>query len=238
MKILTERMEANRTDSNTIERYEQTGGYTALRKGLLELGAEKVAAEVKSSNIRGRGGANFPAGVKWGFLARARPAYLVINADESEPGTFKDRQLLERDPHQLIEGVILTSFAVGVNHAFIYVRGEYPKPARRVQRAVEEAYAKGYLGTDILGSGFNLDVTVHLGAGAYICGEESALLNSLEGSPWRATAEAAVPGRGRPLFANRPSSTMSRRSRTSHGSSTTVGRPTPASARKSRQAPA
>jgi NADH-quinone oxidoreductase subunit F len=152
-----------------------------LRKGLLELGAEKVAAEVKSSNIRGRGGANFPAGVKWGFLAPARPAYLVINADESEPGTFKDRQLLERDPHQLIEGVILTSFAVGVNHAFIYVRGEYPKPARRVQRAVEEAYAKGYLGTDILGSGFNLDVTVHLGAGAYICGEESALLNSLEG---------------------------------------------------------
>jgi NADH-quinone oxidoreductase subunit F len=181
VRILTQRMEANRTDSNTIERYEATGGYTALRKGLFELGAEKVAAEVKASNIRGRGGANFPAGVKWGFLAPAKPAYLVINADESEPGTFKDRQLLERDPHQLVEGVILTSFAVGVNHAFIYVRGEYPKPARRVQRAVEEAYAKGYLGSDILGSGFNLDVTVHLGAGAYICGEESALLNSLEG---------------------------------------------------------
>jgi NADH-quinone oxidoreductase subunit F len=142
---------------------------------------EKVAEEVKASNIRGRGGANFPAGVKWGFLAPSKPAYLVVNGDESEPGTFKDRQLLERDPHQLVEGVILTSFAVGVNHAFIYIRGEYPKPARRLQHAVDEAYAKGYLGSNILGSGFDLDITVHLGAGAYICGEESALLNSLEG---------------------------------------------------------
>jgi NADH-quinone oxidoreductase subunit F len=181
MKILTERMEAHRSDSHIIERYEETGGYSALRKGLFDLGAEKVAAEVKASNIRGRGGANFPAGVKWGFLAPAKPAYLVVNADESEPGTFKDRQLMERDPHQLVEGVILTSFALDVHHAFIYIRGEYPKPARRVQRAVDEAYAKGYLGTDILGSGFGLDITVHLGGGAYICGEESALLNSLEG---------------------------------------------------------
>ncbi|MDJ0954742.1 MAG: NADH-quinone oxidoreductase subunit NuoF [Acidimicrobiia bacterium] len=180
MKILTERMEAHRTDSHTIERYEATGGYSALRKGF-EIGPEAVTAEVKASNIRGRGGANFPAGVKWGFLAPARPAYLVINADESEPGTFKDRQLLERDPHQLVEGVVLSSYALGVNHAFIYIRGEYPKPARRVQHAVDEAYAKGYLGKDILGSGFDLDVTVHLGGGAYICGEESALLNSLEG---------------------------------------------------------
>ena len=181
MKILTERMEAHRGDSHTIERYEATGGYTALRKGLLDIGAEGVTAEVKASNIRGRGGANFPAGVKWGFLAPAKPAYLVVNADESEPGTYKDRQLMERDPHQLVEGVVLTSFALSVNHAFIYIRGEYPKPARRVQRAVDEAYAKGYLGTDILGSGFDLDITVHLGGGAYICGEESALLNSLEG---------------------------------------------------------
>ncbi len=181
MKILTERMEAHRGDSHTIERYEATGGYTALRKGLFDIGADGVAAEVKASNVRGRGGANFPAGVKWGFLAPAKPAYLVVNADESEPGTFKDRQLMERDPHQLVEGVILTSYALSVNHAFIYVRGEYPKPARRVQHAVDEAYAAGYLGTDILGSGFDLDVTVHLGGGAYICGEESALLNSLEG---------------------------------------------------------
>jgi len=181
MKILTERMDEHRTDSHTLERYEATGGYSALRKGMLDIGAEAIAAEVKASNLRGRGGANFPAGVKWGFLAPAKPAYLVFNGDESEPGTFKDRQLLERDPHQLIEGVVLTSFALSINHAFIYIRGEYPKPARRVQHAVDEAYAKGYLGKDILGTGFELDVTVHLGGGAYICGEESALLNSLEG---------------------------------------------------------
>ncbi|MCP3976127.1 MAG: NADH-quinone oxidoreductase subunit F, partial [bacterium] len=180
MKILTERMDANRTDSHTLERYEATGGYTALRKGI-KIGPEAIHAEVKASNIRGRGGANFPAGVKWGFLAPAKPAYLVINGDESEPGTFKDRQLLERDPHQLIEGIILTSYALAINHAFIYIRGEYPKPARRVQQAVDAAYEKGYLGADILGTGFNLDITVHLGGGAYICGEESALLNSLEG---------------------------------------------------------
>jgi NADH-quinone oxidoreductase subunit F len=181
MKILTERMDAHRTDSHTMERYEATGGYTALRKGMLEIGAEAIAAEVKASNIRGRGGANFPAGVKWGFLAPAKPAYLVINGDESEPGTFKDRQLLERDPHQLVEGVILTSFALGINHAFIYIRGEYPKPARRVQHAVDAAYDKGYVGKNILDTGFDLEITVHLGGGAYICGEESALLNSLEG---------------------------------------------------------
>ena len=181
MKILTERMDAHRGDSHTLARYEETGGYTALRKALTDMDKETVTAEVKASNIRGRGGANFPAGVKWGFLAPAQPAYLVVNADESEPGTFKDRQLMERDPHQLIEGVIISSFGLGVNHAFVYVRGEYPKPARRVQHAVDEAYAAGYLGNDILGSGFDLDVTVHLGGGAYICGEESALLNSLEG---------------------------------------------------------
>lgn len=181
MRILTERMTVHPADSHTIERYEATGGYTAMRKGLLEMGAEAIAAEVKASNIRGRGGAGFPAGVKWGFLAPVTPRYLVINGDESEPGTFKDRQLLERDPHQLVEGVILTSFALQINHAFIYIRGEYPKPARRIEQAVAAAYAKGYLGRDILGTGFDLEVTVHVGAGAYICGEESALLNSLEG---------------------------------------------------------
>jgi len=173
-------VDAYRKKSHTIKRYEATGGYSALRKGF-EIGPEAIAAEVKASNIRGRGGANFPAGVKWGFLAAARPAYLVVNGDESEPGTFKDRQLLERDPHQLIEGVILSSYALDVHHAFIYIRGEYPKPARRVQQAVDSAYERGYLGKKILGTGFDLDVTVHLGAGAYICGEESALISSLEG---------------------------------------------------------
>jgi NADH-quinone oxidoreductase subunit F len=180
-QILTTRMDAHPSDSNTLARYEQTGGYEMLRKALAEMAPADITAEVKAANLRGRGGANFPCGVKWGFLAPSEPRYLVINADESEPGTFKDRQLLERDPHQLIEGVAISSFALGVHHAFIYIRGEYPRPARRVQRAIDEAYASGYLGSDILGSGFSLEVTVHLGGGAYICGEETALLNSLEG---------------------------------------------------------
>jgi NADH-quinone oxidoreductase subunit F len=179
--ILTSRMSAHPSDSHTLQRYEATGGYAALRRALNDMKPEDIAAEVNASNIRGRGGANFPTGVKWGFLPPVYPRYLVINGDESEPGTFKDRQLLERDPHQLIEGVILSSYALGVKHSFIYIRGEYPKPARRVERALEEAYAAGYLGSDILGSGFDLDVTLHLGGGAYICGEETALLNSLEG---------------------------------------------------------
>ena len=141
-----------------------------------------MTAEVKASNLRGRGGAGFPCGVKWGFLAPATPHYLVVNADESEPGTFKDRQLLERDPHQLVEGVVIAAYALGVHHAFVYVRGEYARPARRLQRAVDEAYAAGYPrdGTSP-GRGYDLEITVHLGAGAYICGEETALLNSLEG---------------------------------------------------------
>lgn len=180
-RILTTRMEAHPEDSNTLERFEATGGYQTLRKALAEMTPEQIVGEVKAANLRGRGGAGFPAGVKWGFLAPIAPRYLVINADESEPGTFKDRQLLERDPHQLIEGIVLSSYAIGANQTFIYIRGEYPRPARRVQSAVDEAYAAGYLGEDILGSGFSLDVTVHLGGGAYICGEETALLNSLEG---------------------------------------------------------
>ena len=179
--ILTRRMEEHPSDSHTLARYEATGGYDALRKALREMTPERLVDEVKASNMRGRGGAGFPTGIKWGFLAPSEPRYLVINADESEPGTFKDRQLLERDPHQLIEGIVISAFALGVHTAFIYIRGEYPKPARRVQRALAEAYEAGYLGSDILGSGFDLDVVVHLGGGAYICGEETALLNSLEG---------------------------------------------------------
>ncbi len=180
-RILFARMEEHPSDSHTLARYEATGGYQALRKAL-GMKPEEVAAEVKASNIRGRGGAGFPTGVKWGFLPPdTRPRYLVVNADESEPGTFKDRQLLERDPHQLVEGIIISAYALSVNHAFVYVRGEYPRPARRLQRAVDEARAAGYLGKDVLGSGHDLEITVHLGAGAYICGEETALLNSLEG---------------------------------------------------------
>jgi NADH-quinone oxidoreductase subunit F len=180
-RILTARMEAHPTDSHSLQRYEATGGYEALRTAL-GMAPEEIAAEVKASNIRGRGGAGFPTGVKWGFLpADVRPRYLVVNGDESEPGTFKDRQLLERDPHQLVEGIVISAYALDVHHAFVYIRGEYPRPARRLQAAIDEAYDAGYLGTDVLGSGFDLEVTVHLGAGAYICGEETALLNSLEG---------------------------------------------------------
>ena len=181
--ILTTRMNEYPETSHTLATYESTGGYRALRRVLGEPGVApaEITAEVKASMLRGRGGAGFPAGVKWGFLAPARPSYLVVNADESEPGTFKDRQLMERDPHQLIEGVVISSYANEVHHAFIYVRGEYPKAARRVQAAVDEAYTAGYLGRDILGAGYDLELTVHLGAGAYICGEETALLNSLEG---------------------------------------------------------
>ena len=133
-----------------------------------------------ASNLRGRGGASFPTGVKWGFLPKeTRPRYLVINADESEPGTFKDRLLLERDPHQLLEGIALSAYALDVQRAFVYVRGEYTKPARRLQRAIDEANEGGYLGAGIAGSQFSLDVTVHLGAGAYIYGEETALVSRL-----------------------------------------------------------
>jgi NADH-quinone oxidoreductase subunit F len=180
-RILTARMDAHPSDSNTIARYEDTGGYQALRKALTSMTPQEVIDEVKSSNMRGRGGAGFPTGVKWGFLADASPRYLVVNCDESEPGTFNDRQLTERDPHQLLEGIIVSSYALGVDHAFVYIRGEYPKAARRLMAAVKEAESAGYLGDDILGSGFSLTVTLHLGGGAYICGEETALLNSLEG---------------------------------------------------------
>jgi len=181
-KILTARMEAYPADSNTMARYRDTGGYRTLEKALRQMEPADVAAEVKASNIRGRGGASFPTGVKWGFLPPdTRPRYLVINGDESEPGTFKDRMLLERDPHQLVEGIVISAYALDVQHAFVYIRGEYPKPARRLQRAIDEAYEAGYLGENILGTGFDLNVTIHLGGGAYICGEETALLSSLEG---------------------------------------------------------
>ena len=178
--IVTERMMEHPADSHSIDVYESTGGYGQARRAS-GMTRDELVEMIKTSGLLGRGGAAFPAGLKWSFLAPERPAYLVINADESEPGTFKDRQLLERDPHQIIEGIIITALANEVHQAFVYIRGEYSKPARRVQAAVDEAYARGYLGTSIFDSGHDLDVVVHLGAGAYICGEETALINSLEG---------------------------------------------------------
>ena len=143
----------------------------------------QVIDEVSEANLRGLGGAGFPAGRKWSFVPKdsSKPKYLVVNADEGEPGTFKDRYILERDPHALLEGMIIAAYAIGSHKSYVYIRGEYFRPAERFNRAVKEAYAQGWLGKDIQGSGFDLDVVVHHGAGAYICGEETALLTSLEG---------------------------------------------------------
>jgi len=166
----------------TRQVYERYDGYAGLRSALAHT-PDEIIAMVKDSGLRGRGGAGFPTGMKWGFIPQGdgRPHYLVVNADESEPGTCKDMPLLMADPHELVEGVIITSYAIRASHAFIYVRGEVAHIYRRLLNAVREAYEAGYVGTDILGSGFDLQITVHAGAGAYICGEETALLDSLEG---------------------------------------------------------
>lgn len=180
--VLTKRMLERPDDAHTIAGYEATGGYTALRQVLADMTPEQVHDEVKASGLRGRGGAGFPTGVKWGFVpADAFPRYLVVNGDEGEPGTFKDRMLMERDPHQLVEGVIISCYALQAEHAFIYCRGEMALAFERLGDAVAEAEAAGYLGTGILGSDFACRITVHRAAGAYICGEETALLASLEG---------------------------------------------------------
>ena len=169
-------------DSFTLEGYRRAGGYQALPKAL-GMDPDQVIAAVKDSGLRGRGGAGFPTGVKWGFIPQGdgKPHYLVINADESEPGTCKDIPLMLAVPQMLIEGAIIAAYAIRANRAFIYVRGEVLHVIRRLHHAVAEAYRAGYLGDNILGSGFSLDVTVHAGAGAYECGEETALLDSLEG---------------------------------------------------------
>jgi NADH-quinone oxidoreductase subunit F len=166
----------------TLDAYTDADGYSALDIAF-GMPQDDVVAMVKDSGLRGRGGAGFPTGMKWGFIPQGdgKPHYLVVNADESEPGTCKDIPLMMASPHTLVEGVILTCYAIRANHAFIYVRGEVLHVVRRLQRAVQEAYLAGHLGTDIHGSGFDLQVTVHAGAGAYICGEETALLDSLEG---------------------------------------------------------
>ena len=171
------------TDSSwTLDGYRAAGGYTALAKAL-KMTPEEVTGVVKDSGLRGRGGAGFPTGMKWSFVPKdnPNPKYLVVNGDESEPGTCKDMPLLLASPHTLVEGMIISSYAIGCHTAFVYIRGEVLHVHRRVQAAVAEAYAAGLLGSNILGSGFDLDIIVHAGAGAYICREETALLDSLEG---------------------------------------------------------
>lgn len=185
----------NVPDAWKISVAEGRGAYETARKVLTTMKPADVVEAVTAANLRGLGGAGFPTGKKWQFLPPAterggsasggkdspKPVYLVVNADEGEPGTFKDRYILERDPHQLIEGILTSAFAIGSRKSYVYIRGEYIEPFQRLEAAVNEAYAKNYLGKNIFGTGFNLDLVVHRGAGAYICGEETALLESLEG---------------------------------------------------------
>jgi len=179
VKLLTEHYD--KPEFQALGGYERHGGYVVLAKAL-KMDPKAITEEVKASGLRGRGGAGFPTGTKWSFLpANGEPRYLLCNADEGEPGTFKDRLMMERAPHQLIEGMIISSFAIGCKKSYIYIRGEYTDSLRIVGQAIQEAYKAGYLGKNILGSGFDHDMDVYSGAGAYICGEETGMISSLEG---------------------------------------------------------
>lgn len=179
----------------SLKEYEETGGYAALRKAVKGMSSNDILDAVKNSTLRGRGGAGFPTGIKWSFMPMgadvARPKYLVCNADEMEPGTFKDRLLLEGNPHQLIEGMLVTGYALDVDIAYIFLRWEYRRAAEYIEKAISEAYQSGYLGSHILGSDYSMELHLHVSAGRYICGEETALLNALEGK--RAIPRAKPP---------------------------------------------
>lgn len=170
-------------DFEKIEVYESNGGYSALKKVLIKMTPDEVINEVKISNLRGRGGACFPTGLKWTFMPKTtdKPKFLCCNGDESEPGSFKDREIFEKNPHQFIEGTLISCYAMGIKTAYVYIRGEYYKWINLLQKAIDDAYKKGYIGKNILGTKFSTDIFIHRGAGAYICGEESALMNSIEG---------------------------------------------------------
>ena len=180
VKVLTSRYD--QPDGHTLDGYARTGGWKAAPQAL-QMDPKDVIQLVKDAGLRGRGGAGFPTGVKWGFVPTdgPKPVYLVVNADEGEPGTFKDRELMERDPHSLLEGMVISAWALRSHRAFIFLRGEYLWPGMRLEQAIAEAHDAGWLGKDIQGSGFDFDVTLHYAAGAYICGEETALLDALEG---------------------------------------------------------
>ena len=178
-KLLTEHY--SNPGFRALDGYKQMGGYETLKKAL-SLSPQQIIDEVKNSGLRGRGGAGFPTGMKWGFLPKnGEPRYLLCNGDEGEPGTFKDRIIFEQAPHQLIEGMIISGYAIGSKKGYIYIRGEYKKPAGNIEVALREAYAAGYLGKNILGTGVDFDLDVYWGAGAYICGEETGMISSLEG---------------------------------------------------------
>jgi NADH-quinone oxidoreductase subunit F len=181
-RIVTKRLHDRPDDSFTIDGALESGAYEQLRTVLVKGDPADVQEQVRLSGLRGRGGAGFPTATKWSFLPADRfPRYLVVNGDEGEPSTFKDRMLVERDPHGLVEGIVIAAYAIGCNLAFVYLRGEFALGYERLTQAIDDARARGFLGRDILGSGFDLDIIVHRGAGAYICGEETALLESLEG---------------------------------------------------------
>ncbi len=192
VKILSARFHLK--NSNTLKVAKKHGAYKTLDK-LFATAPEDVIDEVKRSGLRGRGGAGFPAGVKWGFLPKntGKPVYLAVNSDESEPATFKDRYILVKDPHLLIEGIIICAYAIGCHDTYIYIRGEYTTQVKVLQAAIDEAYAAGYLGDKVAGQDYRLDVTVHRGAGAYVCGEETALLESIEGKKGQPRSKPPVP---------------------------------------------
>lgn len=182
VRIVTKRLREFPSDSWTLKRYLDSGGYEGARKAVLEMTGNEVEELVQHSGLRGRGGAGFPTGMKWSFVPQdINPKYVVVNHDEGEPGTFKDRELAEMDPHQLLEGIIIAGWAVHATKGFIYCRGEFALGSRRLDQAIRDAYDKRFLGRGIFGSDFDFDIVLHRGAGAYICGEESALLDSLEG---------------------------------------------------------
>jgi len=192
VKILSAKFDIK--DANRIKVAKKHGAYSTLDK-LFSMAPQDVIDEVKESGLRGRGGAGFPAGVKWGFLPKdtGKPVYLAVNSDESEPATFKDRYILVKDPHSLIEGIIICSYAIGCHDAYIYIRGEYTTQVKILQAAIDEAYEAGYLGETVNGQDYRIDVTVHRGAGAYVCGEETALLESIEGKKGQPRSKPPFP---------------------------------------------
>ena len=191
----------HKENSHKLAVYEAGGGYRALRKAMKEMSPDDVLATVRTSGLRGRGGAGFPTALKWSFLPKdhAGPIYLCVNADESEPGTFVNRVQMEADPHQVVEGIILSAYATKTTTAYLYLRYEYPLSRQRMQAAIDEAYSAGYLGKNILGSSYSLDLFIHRGAGAYVCGEETGLIESLEGKRAWPRIKPPFPRRGRPL---------------------------------------
>lgn len=192
VKILSARFDIDQ--AHKLEVAKKHGAYATLDK-LFTMTPQEVIDEVKNSGLRGRGGAGFPAGVKWGFLPKdtGKPVYLAVNSDESEPATFKDRYILVKDPHMMIEGIIICSWAIGSHDSYIYIRGEYTSQVKALQAAIDEAYAAGYLGDKVCGQDFRVDVTVHRGAGAYVCGEETALLESIEGKKGQPRSKPPFP---------------------------------------------